>query len=101
MMRIGFFEPLPWMRATRLARAGSRANSFTGMPSRSSTAWMALRGLGLVAGRVAGVDLEQGGEAIQDLGFELLPIHRIAVLSGGGGRQPQKAGKGLHNGIVA
>src|SRR5580658_3039902 len=36
-MAMGRAEPLPRMRATRLARAGSSDSSFTGMPSRSST----------------------------------------------------------------
>src|SRR5580700_3276039 len=36
-MAMGRAEPLPRMRATRLARAGSSDSSFTGMPSRSNT----------------------------------------------------------------
>src|ERR1022692_4036439 len=36
-MAMGRAEPLPLMRATKLARAGSSASSFTGMPSRSNT----------------------------------------------------------------
>src|ERR1019366_8126779 len=36
-MAMGRAEPLPLMRATRLARAGSSASSFAGMPSRSNT----------------------------------------------------------------
>ena len=37
----GFFAPLPLMRATRLARAGSSENSLQAIPSRSSTALIA------------------------------------------------------------
>ena len=37
MISKGRFFPVPLMRATRLARAGSSANSWQGMPSRSRT----------------------------------------------------------------
>ena len=74
---MGGAEPLPLMRATRLARAGSSASSFTGMPSRSSTACEVFGGLGFIARRIGGVDAQQRGEVAEGFGIQFAAVNGV------------------------
>ena len=80
MISSGFFLPVPLMRATRLARAGSSANNWHRDAFPFQDRLDRVGRLGFIARRIAGIDLEQRGEVGQDLRFQLAPVHRRAIL---------------------
>jgi len=83
MTRIGFFLPDPLMRATRLARLASPANTWYGMPSlsstrlRYSTARVSLPGGLLVSMR------DECLEVAERLGLDGFPVNRLRHAGGG------------------
>jgi len=65
-------EPLPLRRARTFPRPGSSSKIWEGKCPRGSSTFLMYSGrLGFIAGRVAGVDSNEIGVMLQNLGFQL------------------------------
>ena len=80
MIKMGLLEPLPFRRATRLARVDSRREELHRNALALERGLDHFRDARFIARRVARIDFQQGGEVFENLRLEFAPIDRIALL---------------------